>query len=107
MGALVRDCWMNISLEMSDGWIKILLLRSRRLSSVGLLVVLKIILFPFLGFWLINLQNLVIAFLAHVHECLVMGARACFWVFLPMFPSSVTHSSIEGSIEGGGIEVWG
>ena len=65
---------MNISLEMSDGWVKILLLRSGRLLSVGLSVVLKIALLPFLDFWLINLQNLVIVFLAHMRECLVMRA---------------------------------
>ena len=38
---------MNISLETSDGWVRMLLLRSSRLSSVGLLVVLKIASLPF------------------------------------------------------------
>ena len=69
---------MNILVEMSNGWVKILLLRSKRLSSVGILVLLKIALLPFLGFWLINLQNLMIVVLAHVRECLVMRARARF-----------------------------
>ena len=54
---------MNVSLEMSDGWVKMVLFRSMRLSSVGLSVVLKIALLPFLGFWLISFRNLVIAFL--------------------------------------------
>ena len=54
---------MNISLEILDGWVRMVLLQSIRLSSVGLLVELKIALLPFLGFWLINLRNLVITFL--------------------------------------------
>ena len=41
---------MNISLEMLDGWVRMVLFRSIRLSSVGLLVVLKIALLPFLDF---------------------------------------------------------
>ena len=41
---------MNISLEMSDGWVRIVLFLSMRQSRVGLLVVLKIALLPFLGF---------------------------------------------------------
>ena len=69
---------MNILVKMLDGWIRILLLQSKRLSSVGLLVLLKIALLFFLDFWLINLQNLVIIFLAHVCECLVMRAQAYF-----------------------------
>ena len=91
---------MNISLEMSDGWVRMVLFRSIRLLSVGLLVVLKIVLLPFLEFWLINLQNLVIAFFVHIRECLVMRARACFWVFLPIFPSLVIHSSSGGLVGG-------
>ena len=38
---------MNLLLEMSDEWVRILLLQSRRLSSVGLSMVLKIALLPF------------------------------------------------------------
>ena len=91
---------MNISLKMSDGWVRMVLFRSIRLSSVGLSVVLKIALLPFLGFWLINLRNLVIVFFVHIRECLVMRAQACFWAFLPIFPSLVIHSSSGGLIGG-------
>ena len=91
---------MNISLEMSNGWVRMVLFRSIRLSSVGLSVVLKIALLPFLDFWLINLQNLVIAFFVHICECLEMRAWACFWAFLPIFPSSVIHSSSGGLVGG-------
>ena len=97
---------MNISLEMSDGWIRMLLLRSIRLSSIGLLVELKIALLPFLDFWVINLRNLVIVFFVHVRECLVMRARACFWAFFPMLPSSVIHSS-SGGLVGGVVSGYG
>ena len=41
---------MNNSVEMSIGWIKILLFLSSRLSRVGLSVLWKIALLPFLGF---------------------------------------------------------
>ena len=54
----------------------------------------------FLGFWLINLQNLLIVFLAHVRECLVIRARACFWAYFPMLPSSVIHLSSGGLVGG-------
>ena len=69
---------MNISLEMSDGWVRIVLFLSMRQSRVGLLVILKIALLPFLGFWLINFWNLIIDFFMHVCECLEMRVRACF-----------------------------
>ena len=107
VGALLMDCCINISLEMSDGWVSMLLLRSIRLSSVGLSKELKIALFPFLGLWCSNLRNLVIAFFIHIRECFVMRARACFWAFLPMLPSVVIHSS-NGGLVGGwyrGVEV--
>ena len=39
---------MNISLEMSDGWVRIVLFLSMRQSRVGLLVILKITFFGFL-----------------------------------------------------------
>ena len=87
-------------------WVgRMLLLRSIRLSSVGLSVELKIALLPFLDFWLISLRNLLIAFLVRVRECLVMRARACFWAFFPMLLSLVIHSS-SGGLVGGGIGLW-
>ena len=64
------------------------------------------------------MQNLVIAFFVHIHVslyiyvffvhicifytyiCFVMKARACFWAFLPMLPSSVIHLSSGGLIGG-------
>ena len=77
-----------------------LLLRSIRLSSVGLSLELKIALLPFLGLWLISLRNLVIAFFVHVRECLVMKVLACFWAFFPMLPSSLIQSSSGGLVGG-------
>ena len=67
---------------------------------MGFSIELKIALLPFLDFWLISLRNLLIAFLAHVRECLVIRARACFWARFPMLPSSVIHLS-SGGLEGG------
>ena len=99
---------MNISLEMLDRWVRMLLLWSIMLSSAGFSMELKIALLPFLpflGFWLMSLRNLLIAFLAHVRECLVIRARACFWACFPMLPSSVIHSS-SGGLVGGGIGLW-
>ena len=96
---------MNISFEISDGWIRMVLLRSIRLSSVGLSVVLKIALLPFLDFLVDQFAKSGNRFFVQIRECLVMRARACFWAFLPIFPSSIIHSS-SGGLVGGGIEVW-
>ena len=91
---------MNISLEMSDGWIRMVLFQLMRLSRVGLSMVLKIALLPFLGFWLISFRNLVIDFFVHICECLEMRARTCFWAFVLIFPSSVIQSSSGGLVGG-------
>ena len=69
---------MNNSVEISVGWVRMLLVLSSRVLRVELSVLWKMALLPFLDFWLMSLPNREIAFLVQVRECLVIRVRACF-----------------------------
>ena len=101
---------MNISLEKSNGWVRIVLFLSMRQSRVGLLVVLKIALLPFLGFWLINFRNLIIDLFMHVCECLVMfGKNVCLFTDISKFSDPVINWEIgrRGWYRGVGVVRYG